>query len=79
MLVTGAVVAASFAGLAATAAPAAAWAGGNVGITGHGFGHGRGMGQYGAFGYATIYGWPYTQILAHYYGGTTLPPAPWAP
>ncbi|HEX8092250.1 SpoIID/LytB domain-containing protein [Jatrophihabitans sp.] len=54
-------------------APAAAsWPGGNVGITGHGYGHGRGMGQYGAFGYATNYSWTYTQILAHYYGGTTL-------
>jgi SpoIID/LytB domain protein len=53
-------------------AAAASWPGGNVGITGHGYGHGRGMGQYGAFGYATNYSWSYTQILAHYYGGTTL-------
>lgn len=51
---------------------AASWPGGNVGITGHGYGHGRGMGQYGAFGYATDYGWTYPQILSHYYGGTTL-------
>jgi SpoIID/LytB domain protein len=55
------------------AGPAAAsWPGGNVGITGHGYGHGRGMGQYGAFGYATTYGWAYTRILSHYYGGTIL-------
>ena len=40
-------------------------------ITGHGWGHGRGMGQYGALGYAQD-GWTYQQILAHYYGGTTL-------
>ena len=54
-------------------APAAAsWPGGNVGITGHGYGHGRGMGQWGAFGYATNYSWTYTQIVSHYYGGTTL-------
>lgn len=54
-------------------APAAAsWPNGQVGISGHGFGHGRGMGQYGAFGYATLYSWSYTQILSHYYGGTTL-------
>jgi SpoIID/LytB domain protein len=53
-------------------ATAASWPGGSVAITGHGYGHGRGMGQYGAFGYATSYGWTYTQILAHYYGGTTL-------
>ena len=53
-------------------AAAASWPGGNVGITGHGFGHGRGMGQYGAYGYATLYSWTYNQILSHYYGGTTL-------
>ena len=41
-------------------------------ITGHGFGHGEGMGQWGAYGYATVYEWPWQQILAHYYGGTTL-------
>lgn len=40
-------------------------------IVGHGWGHGRGMGQYGAEGYA-LDGWNYQQILAHYYGGTTL-------
>jgi SpoIID/LytB domain protein len=64
----------AFGTLAAVApAPAAAsWPNGMVGITGHGYGHGRGMGQYGAFGYATNYGWTYTQIVAHYYGGTTL-------
>ncbi|HST48093.1 SpoIID/LytB domain-containing protein [Jatrophihabitans sp.] len=54
-------------------APAgASWPNGQVEISGHGFGHGRGMGQYGAFGYATLYGWSYTQILSHFYGGTTL-------
>ena len=64
----------AFATLAAVppASSAASWPDGKVGITGHGYGHGRGMGQYGAFGYATIYGWTYTKILAHYYGGTTL-------
>ena len=30
------------------------------------------MGQWGAFGYASEYGWGYKQILSHYYGGTTL-------
>jgi SpoIID/LytB domain protein len=34
------------------------------------------MGEYGAFGYATSYGWTYTQILAHYYGGTVLATRP---
>src|SRR3954471_21765461 len=72
VVVTGSVLAASLAGLAATATPAAAWASANVDITGHGYGHGRGMGQWGAFGYATNYGWTYTQILNHYYGGTAV-------
>jgi SpoIID/LytB domain protein len=40
-------------------------------IVGHGWGHGRGMGQYGALGYA-LDGWTYRQILSHYYGGTSL-------
>jgi SpoIID/LytB domain protein len=39
---------------------------------GHGWGHGRGMGQYGALGYAIDHGWGYGQILSHYYGGTHL-------
>jgi SpoIID/LytB domain protein len=43
-----------------------------VQISGYGSGHGRGMGQWGAFGYASEYGWGYKQILSHYYGGTTL-------
>jgi peptidoglycan hydrolase-like amidase len=43
----------------------------SVTFTGHGFGHGRGMGQYGALGYALNQGWTYHQILDHYYGGTT--------
>jgi SpoIID/LytB domain protein len=40
-------------------------------LTGHGFGHGRGLGQWGSFGYATKHGWTYSQILNHFYGGTT--------
>ena len=44
-------------------------------FTGHGWGHGVGMSQYGAFGYAQ-HGWPATQILAHYYPGTTVGQAP---
>ena len=39
-------------------------------FTGHGFGHGVGMSQYGADGYA-LNGWTYQQILAHYFPGTT--------
>lgn len=45
-------------------------------VTGRGWGHGRGMGQYGALGYAQDHGWTSGQILDHYYGGTTAGPAP---
>jgi stage II sporulation protein D len=44
-------------------------------ITGHGNGHGVGMGQYGALGFAQ-HGATYDEILAHFYPGTTLGPAP---
>src|SRR2546423_9130491 len=40
-------------------------------ISGHGWGHGVGMAQWGANGYAQ-HGWDYRQILAHYYQGTTV-------
>jgi SpoIID/LytB domain protein len=40
-------------------------------VSGGGYGHGIGMSQYGAYGYA-LHGWTYQQILAHYYTGTTL-------
>jgi stage II sporulation protein D len=40
-------------------------------VTGHGFGHGRGMSQYGAQGAARD-GLTYAQILAFYYPGTQL-------
>jgi len=29
----------------------------DVVVVGHGWGHGRGMGQYGAYGYAVDHGW----------------------
>ena len=38
---------------------------------GAGFGHGIGMSQYGAYGYA-LQGAKYQGILAHYYKGTKL-------
>ena len=44
-------------------------------FTGHGWGHGVGMSQYGAYGYA-LHGTGYQQILAHYYPGTTLGTSP---
>ena len=40
-------------------------------IDGRGWGHGVGMSQYGAQGYA-LDGWRYPRILAHYYRGTDL-------
>ena len=40
-------------------------------IRGGGYGHGIGMSQYGAYGYA-LNGWSYQQILAHYYTSTAL-------
>jgi stage II sporulation protein D len=40
-------------------------------VSGHGWGHGVGMGQWGAQGYAQQ-GFTYDQILAAYYPGTTL-------
>jgi stage II sporulation protein D len=43
-------------------------------FSGHGWGHGLGLSQFGAYGYAK-HGWSYDRILAHYYSGTTLGPA----
>src|SRR4051812_46395109 len=47
----------------------------SVTLSGHGFGHGIGLSQVGAYGYAVKLGWSWEQILGHYYGGTTLGPA----
>jgi SpoIID/LytB domain protein len=40
-------------------------------VKGAGFGHGVGMSQYGAYGYAKN-GFDYQEILRHYYTGTTI-------
>ena len=58
----------------ADAAPAQT--GAEVVVRGHGYGHGRGLGQYGAYGYATQEGWTYERITDHFYGGTTMGTAP---
>lgn len=42
-----------------------------VALEGRGFGHGFGLSQWGAYGYAVDYGWNATRILDHYYGNTT--------
>jgi stage II sporulation protein D len=40
-------------------------------VRGHGFGHGVGVSQYGAYGYA-LHGKDYRFILAHYYRGSAI-------
>ena len=52
-------------------APSAARAAVEWIVHGHGFGHGVGMSQYGAYGYAE-HGKGYRFILGHYYSGTTI-------
>lgn len=60
-------------GAASAAAPATTFV-----ISGHGWGHGVGMSQWGARGYAE-HGWTFDRILAHYYPRTRLGPAPAGP
>ena len=50
------------------ASAASARAGTALIVTGHGWGHGVGMSQWGAYGYA-LHGWKYHRILSHYYPG----------
>jgi len=59
----------------ASAAGAAAATGPELVIDGAGDGHGVGMSQYGALGYA-LHGVGYKEILAHYYTGTQIGQAP---
>jgi stage II sporulation protein D len=44
-------------------------------VSGRGWGHGVGMSQWGAYGYAR-HGWGWKRILAHYYSGTEVGAAP---
>ena len=64
--------------LALLCAPVAADAATRVSIRGAGFGHGIGMSQYGAYGFAEN-GRSYRKILAHYYQGTKIGRAPSRP
>src|SRR4051794_5894364 len=48
----------------------------DVRIDGHGFGHGAGLAQYGALGYARDEGRDFRWILDHYYPGTRLEAVP---
>jgi stage II sporulation protein D len=56
---------------ACLAAPAAAGAATVYVVKGGGFGHGVGMSQYGAQGFA-LHGWSYRRILTHYYRHTRI-------
>jgi stage II sporulation protein D len=60
------------------AVPCAAQAAATVVVRGAGFGHGIGMSQYGAYGFAQ-HGWGYRQILGHYYVNTSIGTAPSRP
>src|SRR3979409_2170591 len=55
--------------VAAPAAPAAS----RLVVKGHGYGHGIGMSQYGALGYAQ-HGFSYRDILGHYFEQTSVVP-----
>lgn len=48
----------------------------SVVLDGHGNGHGVGLSQWGAYGYAVDHGWTSAQILDHYYGGTVAGTVP---
>lgn len=41
-----------------------------ISVHGRGWGHGTGMSQWGAFGYATEHRWDGERIVSHYYGST---------
>ena len=64
-------VAVVVAALASARSAGTARAGTALIVTGHGWGHGVGMSQWGAYGYA-LHGWKYHRILSHYYPGTKL-------
>jgi len=57
--------------IVALAFPAAAWGGTVFLLDGRGWGHGVGMSQWGAEGYAR-HGYGYRRILAHYYSQTQI-------
>lgn len=55
--------------------PDLVWSPATLVFTGHGWGHGVGLSQYGAYGYAE-HGYLYDQIVGHYYRGTEIRSAP---
>jgi len=70
ILATAFVATAAFGGATAVRADEGQIPGAIV-INGRGYGHGRGMSQYGSYGWATSAGWSWQQILDFYYGGAT--------
>ena len=70
ILATVAVATTAFGGVTAVRAEGGQIPGAIV-INGRGYGHGRGMSQYGSYGWATTAGWSWQQILDFYYGGAT--------
>ena len=58
------------------ARPAAAAGPASLVLDGHGNGHGYGLSQWGAYGYAVDRGWTASQILDHYYSGTVAAVVP---
>ena len=62
--------------LLSLAQPASALAQTKFSIVGRGHGHGIGMSQWGAQGYAKDHRWAYKKILAHYYQRTRVATAP---
>ena len=80
LLVALALIAAGLLGGSPTGpAPAAAAAPGAdtmVNVVGRAFGHGIGMSQWGAYGYATKTSLTYKQILRHYYNGISFGTTP---
>ena len=63
-------------GLLGAGVPPPALADASVTLDGHGNGHGYGLSQWGAYGYAVDYGWSSAQILDHYYGATVAGTVP---
>ncbi len=66
-----AIIRASLAALIATLVLAAAPAGASWTVKGHGYGHGVGLSQWGAYGYAK-HGRGYREIVRHYYSHTEI-------
>jgi SpoIID/LytB domain protein len=74
LLIVFVLAAAAAAGARPAAAPPATVSATAFLVNGRGWGHGVGMSQYGALGFAQQ-GVGFEEILAHYYPGTTLGPA----